>query len=394
MISCKTKVFELSASAFSSGQRLIVNKGGTRSGKTFSIVLLLLILANKQAVSIDVVSESFPHLKRGVQKDVETILDEWGFVEGGQYKHNRSSHEYTFASGGVLRMFSVDDWGKVKGSNREILFVNEANRISFEAFRQLAVRTTRTIFIDFNPDSEFWYEEQNLNTEPTTTEINSTYKDNPFLSEAQIAEIERNKKDEAWWRVYGLGLTGSRKGLCLTNWQQCTAMPETNKRWLGLDFGFANDPTAIVDVRLNDGQLWVDELLYRTGMTNFDIYDFLESRDLQLLPIVADSAELKSVEELRRLGCRWIEAAQKGGGSVQTGIDILNRYQMNVTSSSLNIIKELRNYRYNQTKEGVSTNTPIDAFNHSIDAIRYVALNKIYTPKGTGVQKVSLKKMW
>ena len=210
-----TKVYRQSLKAFNDGKRLIANRGGTRSGKTYSLVCLLVLVASEgeRKRTIDIVSESLPHLKRGAINDIEDIMENEGFIEGANYEHNRSDHTYTFATGSQIRFFSADDWGKVKGSRRDILFINEANRIPYETYRQLAVRTSETIFIDWNPDTEFWYEMKGINIKDTTKEIVSTYKDNPFLSEVQIAEIESNKGDEAWWKVYGLGEVGRPMGV-------------------------------------------------------------------------------------------------------------------------------------------------------------------------------------
>ena len=188
-----TKVYQDNLNALLTGEyRVIANKGGTRSGKTYSLVSLLLSYAvvAKHSLTIDIVSESLPHLKRGAMNDMEDITTGEGMVEGVQYELNRSDHIYTFPNGAKVRFFSADDWGKVKGSKRDILFINECNRIPWEVYRQLAVRTTDTIFLDWNPDAEFWYEEQGINTRANTVEIHSTYLDNPYLSEVQIAEIE------------------------------------------------------------------------------------------------------------------------------------------------------------------------------------------------------------
>lgn len=373
-----TKVFRESLRSFRNGQRLIANRGGTRSGKTYSLVCLLVLIASngERKRTIDIVSESLPHLKRGAINDIDDILTNEGYLEGVQYEHNRSDNTYTFRTGTTIRFFSADDWGKVKGSRRDILFINEANRIPFETYRQLAVRTTECIFIDWNPDSEFWYELKQINTKESTTEIVSTYKDNPFLSEVQIAEIESNKDDESWWKVYGLGEVGRPQGVIFDRWQQVDAIPETATMvGRGLDFGFTVDPTAMVDVYKYDGKLWLDEVCYRRGMTNDKIAD--ELRGFKGIT-VADSAEQKSIREIYNYGIRYIEAANKGADSVRAGIDILRRYELMVTKRSLNLIYELRNYKWKENKiTGETMNEPVDKFNHLLDAARYVALNRL-----------------
>lgn len=373
-----TKVYKQSLNEWLNGKRLIANRGGTRSGKTYSIICMFVLIANKSKTkrTIDVVSESLPHLKRGAINDMDDILSSELMVEGVHYEHNRSEHIYTFTTGTRMRFFSADDWGKVKGSKRDVLFINEANRIPYEVYRQLAVRTTECIFIDWNPDSEFWYELKGLNTKDTTAEIVSTYKDNPFLSSVQIEEIESNKDDESWWKVYGLGEVGRPQGVIFTRWQQVDAIPQgATLVGRGIDFGFTVDPTAIVDVYKADGKLWLDEQCYKRGMTNDKIAELLKGKPGLN---IADSAEMKSITEIYNYGIRYIEPAKKGADSVRAGIDIMMRYEMMVTKRSLNLITELRNYKWKENKmTGETMNEPVDKFNHCIDAVRYVCLNRL-----------------
>lgn len=372
-----TMVYRRSLRAWLDGKRLIANRGGTRSGKTYSIVCLLVSIAkNGRKRSIDIVSESLPHLKRGAINDIEDIMTNEGMMEGVQYEKNRSDHTYTFANGTKIRFFSADDWGKVKGSRRDILFINESNRIPFETYRQLSVRTAETIFLDWNPDTEYWYEMKGLNTKDTTTEIVSTYKDNPFLSDIQIMEIESNKGDDAWWKVYGLGEVGRPMGVIFDRWQQVDEIPEgATLVGRGLDFGFMTDPTAMVDVYKYDGKLWLDEVCYLHGLTNDKIAERLRGFNNM---VVADSAEMKSITEIHNYGIRYIEPARKGSDSVRAGIDILRRYELMVTKRSLNLIFELRNYKWKENKiTGETMGEPVDRWNHLLDAARYVALNRL-----------------
>lgn len=371
-----TKVCKRNIEAWLGDARLIANKGGTRSGKTYSLIsfFVSLCLASKAKRNIDIVSESMPHLKRGALNDIEEILTNEGRVEGKDYDYNRSDRVFTFRNGSIIRFFSADDWGKVKGSRRDILFINECNRIPYEVYRQLAVRTTECIFLDWNPDAEFWYEQKGLNLKDSTVEIHSTYKDNPFLSEVQIAEIESNKDDENWWKVYGLGQVGRPQGVIFTRWQQCKEIPEGAKLvGRGLDFGFSSDPTAILDMYIQDGKLWLDERCYRPGMTNDMI-----AKELRGLPgwTIADCAEPKSISEIRNYGIRNIEPCVKGADSIRAGIQILQRYEIMITQRSLNLIKEFRNYKWKEDKvTGELLNEPIAKFDHLCDCARYIALN-------------------
>lgn len=377
-----TSVFSQNLDAYNSGFRYIVNKGSTRSSKTYSIMQLLVMIARFSAHqrTISVVSESMPHLKKGCIKDFKEILSaekiwndkKWNATDK-VYRINNSSIEF----------FSADNPGKVHGPSRDILYVNECINIEYETYRQLAIRTTETIFLDCNPCFEFWLDEKVL-IQKSSKLIHSTYRNNEYLSEAQIKEIESNRHDGNWWRVYGEGQTGMLQGAVICNWDIVDSVPSVyKKRWIGIDFGFTNDPTAIVDMRLADGELWIDELLFERGYDNLMIADCLNNSGIPRdTAIVADSAEPKSIREIASKGWR-IEAACKGKDSINTGISILNRYQKHITNRSTNIINEYRNYRWLVDEFGNATNSPIDRYNHSIDAQRYVCLNKLIERNST-----------
>lgn len=356
--------------------RVVCNKGGTRSSKTWSLLQLLYLIAlySKTPLLISVVSESLPHLKKGCIRDFETMLKNEGLWNQEYWNATDKIYKVGLSK---IEFFSADSAGKVHGPARDILFMNECNNIPFETYRQLAIRTRRKIFLDYNPCSEFWVDEEIL-TKETTRLIHSTYKDNEFLTAAQIAEIESNKHDKNWWDVYGLGITGSKEGLIIQNYAICRDLPEEYKqKWFGLDFGFTNDPTAIVEVRLAHGELWVHEHVYEKGLENPQIAKLIKGIGCtKTSSIVAESAEPKSISEINSFGLN-LEPVQKGSDSLNVGIDILRRYKINITKESTNVIKEVRNYKWKVDKNGKPMNVPIDLWNHSIDALRYVALNKL-----------------
>lgn len=371
-----TSVFAKNLNAYVNNVRYIVNKGSTRSSKTYSILQLLYIIAHSSKVplTISIVSESMPHLKKGCIRDFREILladnlwqDKAWNATDKVYRVNNSSIEF----------FSVDNPSKVHGPSRNILYINECINVEYEVYRQLAIRTTQTVFLDCNPCFEFWLDEKVL-TQPDARLIHSTYRDNNNLSAAQVREIESNRGDKDWWQVYGEGLTGALKGVVICKWDIVDTLPATyKKRWIGIDFGFTNDPTAIIDIRLADGELWIDELLYGRGYDNLMIADHLEAVGVNRdTPIVADCAEPKSIREIAAQGWR-VEPARKGKDSINTGIALLNRYRKHVTARSANIINEYRNYRWQVDEFGNATNRPIDRYNHAIDAQRYVCLNKL-----------------
>lgn len=389
-----TRIYYDSADAYAQSARVVANKGGTRSSKTYSVVQLLLTISLMSSKFISIVSESFPHLRRGVMKDFAEIIDGEGLMEGRDYKFNKSEYKYEFQNGSVVEFFSVDNWGKVKGSRRDILFINECNRIDYETYRQLAVRTTETIFLDWNPDNEFWYEE-NIAHRGGTAEIHSTYLDNPHLGEIQIKEIESNQHNEQWWRVYGLGLTGHIEGTIYRPFIQIDELPDARSRMrhcYGLDFGYSNDPTALLDVYIDEAakKIYVDELIYESGLLNSDIARRMAENNIsKTTEIFADAAEPKSVDELGRKVYRYnVKPAYKN--DMLSQIQFLQQFEIYVTTRSLNVIKESRQYKWKDDRDGNAVNEPIDAFNHAMDALRYAvftALRKF--PKTTNVARPS-----
>lgn len=334
-----------------------------------------------KGMTISIVRATLPALKSSAMRDFVEILTNLGLYSEGN--HNMTENVYTL-NGNTIEFFSVDNEQKLRGRKRDLLFVNEANEITLEQWRQLVFRTTGRIIIDYNPSMvDSWIYDHVLTREDCGLLV-TTYKDNPYLSEYIIREIEAlQDADPEYWKVFGLGERGQLKDLVFNNWAQVPEMPQDAKLiGYGMDFGFSVDPTTLIEVRQQNGELWLKEVLYRTNMTNTDIGNFLKQQGITRDEIVADSAEPKSIEEIRRQGFN-IQPALKGPDSINNGIDILRRYKMNVTQDSLNLIKELRSYKWATDKDGKATGKPVDYMNHTIDALRYLALNKLNNrPRG------------
>lgn len=380
-------------------KRIKVVPGGTSAGKTYGILPILIDKACKTAgLEISVVSESIPHLRKGALKDFLKIMKATGRYIDSNY--NRTLLTYTFANGSYIEFFSADQEDKVRGPRRNILYINEANNLTFETYHQLAIRTDREIWIDFNPSHEFWVHTE-LEEDPDVEWLVLTYQDNEALSDSIIKEIEK-AKDKAyydpnlsvpdlftptniknhywhnWWKVYGLGLIGSLEGIIFTNWKQVDTIPKEAKLLgYGIDFGYSNDPTTLVALWQWNGQYIWDELIYQTGLTNGDIANMMKSLGVKNFDfIVADSAEPKSIAEINKYGFK-IKPSEKGPDSINFGIDILQETDFLVTKRSTNMIKELRRYMWDRDKAGKALNKPIDAFNHTIDPMRYLATEKV-----------------
>jgi phage terminase large subunit len=353
-------------------KRVKIIQGGTSAGKTFGILPILMDKAIRYPnTEISVVSESIPHLRRGALKDFLKIMKWTNRYIDGQF--NKSLLRYEFRNGSVMEFFSADDSSKLRGARRDILYINECNNVTFDAYQELSIRTKQEIYLDFNPANEFWVHKE-LKDEPDSDFLILTYKDNEALDQSIVTIIEKNRDKAAtsnywanWWRVYGLGEIGSLEGVVFGNWKEIDKLPEDARLiGIGLDFGYTNDPTSAIEVYNWNGKRIVNELVYSTNMLNSDIARILPTA----VTIYADSSEPKSIEEIRRFG-KTIKGVTKGKDSIKYGIDVMQRQEYLVTKQSTNLIKELRAYCWDVDKHGVRLNNPAGGNDHAIDALRY-----------------------
>jgi len=344
--------------------------GGTSAGKTISILQILIdkSQSDKTPKLTSIVSESMPHLKRGAMRDFLSILTEHGYFKADRW--NKSDFTYTFETGSKIEFFSADMPSKVRGPRRNRLYMNEANNLPAETFEQLEVRTDEEIWADWNPTNEFWWY---TDVEPNRDVdfITLTYKDNEGLPQSIVDSIESRKNNKNWWRVYGLGLLGEVEGKIYTNWQIIDDIPhEARLERRGLDFGYSNDPTALIDVYYYNGGYIFDEQIYQKGLSNKQIADVINNLPKSNTLVIADSAEPKSIDELRLYGVNVI-GANKGQGSINQGIQYIQDQRISITKRSTNAIKEYRNYMWKTDRDGKILNVPEDIFNHAGDAERY-----------------------
>ncbi len=355
--------------------RIRIIQGGTSASKTISILLYLIAYAQTDKVKTltSIVSESIPHLKRGVIRDFKNIMQSHHYWK--EDKWNATDSIYTFETGSQIEFFSTDNGDKLRGARRDRLFMNEANNIPFDAFEQLEVRTKEFILIDYNPTNEFWVQNDLIGKRDDIDFIILTYKDNEGLSEEIIKSIEQRKNRLNWWKVYGEGELGEAEGRIYTNWQIIEDIPHEarlERHWL--DFGYTNDPTAIGDVYYYNGGYILDEQVYQKSLSNKQIADIL--LNLRKAITIADSAEPKSIDEIRAYGVN-IMPAVKGPDSIRNGINMLQDQQISITKRSINLIKEYRNYMFVKDKEGRVINEPEGIWNHHMDGIRYAMTSLI-----------------
>ncbi len=374
MTQAKIKTTNVFNKAYRSTNRITCLQGGTRSSKTYSLCQLFIIRAlQTTGKTFTIVRKTLPACKGSVYRDFLNILKELE-IYSEEY-HNKSELSYTL-NNNLIEFISVDQPTKIRGRKRNYLWLNEANEFSYEDWTQLILRTTEQVYLDYNPSDPYSWIYEKVNTREDCTFIKSTYLANPFLDKETIIEIERLKDiDPDYWRVYGLGEIGTIQTMIFRNFNLVDDM-QGRLIGYGLDFGFTNSPTALVEVRLLDDSLYIKELLYEKRLTNTDLANKLKEFGIdRQTEIVGDSAEPKSIEEIYRQGFN-IKPAKKGAG-IHLGIDIMRRYKLNITKDSLNAIKEFRSYKWATDKNGDVLNTPVKVNDHLVDAVRYLCLNKL-----------------
>jgi phage terminase large subunit len=370
------KVFKhLSAS----NKKIIVEQGGTRSGKTYNILLWIILhyTPRNKNKTITICRKAFPSLRASVMRDFLDILRKLNIYQ--EDNHNKSNSEYKLY-GNLVEFISLDMPQKVRGRKRNLLFINEANELNWEDWQQLIFRTDERIIIDYNPSDEYHWIYDKVIPREDCDFYRTTYLDNPFLENSIKQEIERLKEtDEQYWQIYGLGLKGISKAT-IFNYNECNQIPEDAKFIAyGADAGYSNDPSTLVSVYTKDYNLYIKEHLYRTQMTTKDLHNTFKEVGVARNQMYMDSSEPRLIEELRRMG--WnIRPSLKGRDSINAGIDLLKRYKINIISSSDNAIQEFRNYKWKEDKTGKLTNTPEDKNNHIIDAVRYATYSVLSNP--------------
>tara|TARA_R110002049_G_scaffold5091_2_gene35212 strand:- start:268 stop:1434 length:1167 start_codon:yes stop_codon:yes gene_type:complete len=364
-------------------KRIRVVKGGTSAGKTICILLILIDYAIKnEGKEISVVSESIPHLRRGAFKDFCQLLKGLGRYNDNQL--NKSVLKYTFTNGSYIEFFSTDQPDKLKGARRTDLYINECNNVPLDAYNQLAVRTSGTVWLDYNPSSLFWVDKEIIGQEDADY-ITLTYKDNEVLDQTIVKEIEkaRDKGKTStywanWWRVYGLGEVGSLEGVCIPDWKEIDNIPQEARLLAhGIDFGYT-DPTVVISLYKWNNAYIADEVFYKSNTVLRDLSLFLRQNNIKE-NLIADSAEPKSIETLRRDGHN-IYPCTKGRDSVNFGINLINQNEIYITSRSKNLKRELQGYIWAKDKDGNTLNKPSGEHPDCIDSFRYVLTDQLENP--------------
>lgn len=372
--------------AVSNGFTTISEQGSSRSGKTYNTLLWLIgfVVNNPLFVyKVSVVRATLPALKGSVLEDFKAILKRMNRWK--EQSFNKTDLIYTFDNGSTFEFFSCDNEQKLRGRKRDILFVNEANEITQIMWQQLKMRTTMFAIIDYNPSfsDDHWI--CSVNQEEKTYHFITTFQDNiQNLEQPVIDEIKSLKyKNPTLWKIYGEGKQAIVEGLVFPNFETIAEIPtQIDKTFVGIDYGYTNDPTAIVEVGIEGENLYIREIAYQTHLMTNEIAQILKQQGKK---VISESADPRMIDELARAGVN-IVPVQKYKGSIEAGIAKMQTMKIHITKDSTNVIKEFKNYTYEKNREGKYLNTPIDMFNHAIDATRYVVLTTVMTRKVGGVR--------
>ena len=379
--------------------RLVVHEGSSRSTKTYSVLQYLIMRAQERKRKITIARAKMTWLRKTIIPDfIDIMSGQFGIFDEACY--NKSEQEYYFNNGSMVQFLGLDEAQRAHGMKQDIVYVNEAIEVTKKKYNQLIMRTTEQVILDYNPSTDVHWIYTDVIPRNDCTFIKSTYKDNPFLEKEIIAEIERleptpeniaqGTADEVAWKIYGLGERATQRGLIFGDAQLIREMPNNfKKEFYGLDFGFTNDPTTLIHVRLAHGGIYLRQLLYKRGLTNIKNParpdqpsiegEFERLKIDKRARIWADSAEPKSIQDLKNCGYNVMPTV-KGQDSIVNGIDTMKRYPIFITHDSVDLIKERNNYKWAEDKEGKSTNKPIDAFNHGWDASRYGCVMELDRP--------------
>jgi len=375
-IQVASKVYKGLIKGLAESKTILSLQGSSRSGKTVNILIFLITyILEHNNTRLSIVRKTLPALKGSVLIDFKEILFKMDIWNDKQF--NKTELIYKFNNGSWVEFFSTDDEQKIRGRKRGILFANEANELSYLEWQQLIMRTTLFAVLDYNPSfsEDHWIE--SVNKDPDCYHFISTYNDNPFLEQKIIDDIEKLQgKNKSLWTVYGLGLRAVIEGRIFDDYEIVEGIPEhIRKRWVGMDFGYTNDPTAILNVAIDGEDLYMDEICYRTKMLTNDIIKVLKS-ECQNKKIISESADPRLIDEIHNAGLN-IHAVEKFQGSINAGLTKMKEYNLKITKRSTNIKKEVDNYVYDQDRDGKYLNQPVDEFNHAIDGGRYVILEEV-----------------
>jgi phage terminase large subunit len=371
-----SSIFSKNFESYNSDKRFIVNQGGSRSSKTYSLCQLMIVICLKGKIGVSIVRKSFPSLRGSILRDFIYILKEMNIYN--EMSHNKTEQVYNFSNGSWVEFFSSDNEQKLRGRKRDILYCNEGNELGFDEFNQLVMRTTGKVFIDFNPsDTEHWI--YDLIKQDNCDLIKSTYKDNPFLTKDQVEYIENLiNVDDNYYKIYALGEKPISESRIYSHFKQYNEEINHKDFCYGLDFGY-NHPCALVQTWFSGNKVYVKELIYKQKLTTSDLVNEMKNLNLDRSKIIyCDSARPDVIEELRRNG---FSKAQLSDKNVKQGIDKVKSMEVYTHFESTNLWKEYRLYSWKTDKDRI-LDEPIKLNDDGLDAMRYAIYTHHKSVKG------------
>ena len=359
-----TNVYVKNEEAFEQNKRFIVNQGGTRSSKTWSIAQLFLkLLYTEKNCILTVCRKTLPSLRASALRDFFSIM--YSARVYNVENHNKTELTYSVGTN-EIEFISIDQAQKVRGRKRKYLWMNEANEFSYEDFRQLNLRTEKKIIMDYNPSDEFHWIYDQIMTRDDCIFIQSTYKDNPFLEPEIVREIELlQQTDSNYWRIYGLGERGISETTIYNHWDLCDSLPEGEIIY-GLDFGF-NNPSALIKVVIKDDEYYLQEVIYESNLTNQQLIEKMNAIGIEKDKyIYCDVAEPQRIQEISTAGFNPKESDK----DVKKGIDTIRTHKVHITKDSVNLLKEIKSYKW-KVKDDKPIDEPVAVNNHLMDGFRY-----------------------
>lgn len=385
-----TKTFE---NCMNSTKRIQLHQGSARSGKSFAILQYLIVEALQNKLLISIVRKTFPALRTSALRDFKDIMNGLGLWEDDRWM--ATEKVYTFDNGSQIEFFSTDSAEKLKGLRRDILWVDESNELSSEQFMQLAIRTTGKIILSYNPSfSQRHWILTELSLRDDVEKFITTYKDNPFLPTEQVRFIEKYREtNPRYWQTYGLGQFAiNEKQIYDFEVVDDYDFDAAEFVCFSMDVGFVSDPTALVGIWRNGGDLIIREHIYKKGLITSEIIEMMRGNVSDRDVIVVDSAEPRLIEEIKRSGFPLARGVKKGKDSIQWGIDLVKKYRIIVSKDNANLIEELYNYEWIDDGNGGVSNVPIDAYNHALDAVRYGVMEMLNAKKiNAGKYQISIR---
>jgi phage terminase large subunit len=374
-----TKIFEDIHNSVLEDKRYIFLRGSSRSSKTISALQYIIVEGLKTPkTTVTIARATQVSLRHTIQPDFKFVMEEMGIWDDGVF--NKSEFTYTFPNNSIVRFIGLDDsTGKLKGFKSDIILIDEINMIGASEFIQLDIRCSKYILALYNPEIPIDWWGLDYEKKDNGVMLHSTWRDNPFLDERTITAIkELINTDPDMAKIYGEGLiVEPREKIFIQPETYSELPPNVKQKYYGIDFGFSNDECAVVQVYIHEKNIYVSQVLYELGLTNEDLAYKLKELIDRNSDIVCDSAEPKSIAELKRNGLNVRPVSKT---SILYAIQKLKQFKIYIHEHSVDLISEFSNYKFKKDRIGNVTNQT-SGKDHLLDALKYVVVQFADKPK-------------